>query len=296
VTDFTAFYVNVDGPFSVTPPIHTHYYTPRDHNDWRNISTPRPQRPYIYDDMGLTLPFSPFSPLSGTNHATSNTLRRRRLRQTTKHLETYTSRLTVDIFYFLYCHAARHVEEIDLSHAAMTRSYLLAGLLFRCRRPFRTPRIDVAHIHSMNRVLSWIGLTEIYMDDSQLNSTGIDDDDFYISTSNRINLLNLFRRCVTVWNIWAFKISHGPMALSWLGHCHRTCHQKGSTYPSLRWLSSNHSEENITMLRAMRTTRNYLCDESCCKHLPEITFVSDKLCWEHTFQVGYNWQLCIFCS
>jgi hypothetical protein len=33
VTDFTAFYVNVDGPFSVTPPIHTHYYTPRDHSD-----------------------------------------------------------------------------------------------------------------------------------------------------------------------------------------------------------------------------------------------------------------------
>jgi hypothetical protein len=121
--------------------------------------------------------------------------------KTPKHLETYTSRLTVDIFYFLYCHAARHVEEIDLSHAAMTRSYLLAGLLFRCRRSFRTPRIDVAHIHSMNRVLSWIGLTEIYMDDSQLNSTGIDDDDFYISISNRINLLNLFRRCVTVWNI-----------------------------------------------------------------------------------------------
>jgi hypothetical protein len=98
----------------------------------------------------------------------------------TKLLETYTSRLTVDIFYFLYCHAARHVEEIYLSHAAMTRSYLLAGLLFRCRRPFPTPRIDVAHNHSMNRVLSWIGLTEIDMGDSQLNSTGIDDDDFYI--------------------------------------------------------------------------------------------------------------------
>jgi hypothetical protein len=158
------------------------------------------------------------------------------------------------------------------------------------------PRIDVAHIHLMNRVLSWIGLTEIDMGDSQLNSTGIDDDNLYISTSNRINLLNLFRRCVTVWNIWAFKILHGPMALSWLGHCHRTCHQKGSTYPSLRWLSSNHSEENITMLRAMRTTRNYLGDESCCKHLPEITFVSDKWCWEHTFQLGYNWHLCIFCS
>ena len=50
------------------------------------------------------------------------------------------------------------------------------------------------------------------------------------------------------------------------------------------------------MLRVMQTTRNYLCDESCCKHLPEITFVSDKLCREHTFQVRYNWQLCIFCS
>jgi hypothetical protein len=33
MTDFTAFYVNDEGPFTPTPPIHTHYYTPRDNND-----------------------------------------------------------------------------------------------------------------------------------------------------------------------------------------------------------------------------------------------------------------------
>jgi hypothetical protein len=148
--------------------------------------------------------------------------------------------------------------------------------------PFPMPRIDVAHNHSMSRVLSWIGLTEVYTDDSQLNSTGIDDDDSYISTSKQ-NLLNLFRRCVTVWNVWAFKILHGPMVLSWLGQPlpQDMLIKNVRHHPSLRWLSSNDSEENITMPR---------CEWR------EITLVCDKLCWKHTFQVGYSWHLCIFCS
>jgi hypothetical protein len=159
-------------PFPPTPPIHTHYYTPRDQNDWRNkriwfnidqeqpvlicrfhlnralssfsldasccsimanVSPSRPQRPHIYDDMGLSLPFSSFSPLSGTNHATSNTLRRRRLQQTTKLLKTHhTSRLTVDIFLTFFIAMLPHVEDIDLSHTAMSRSYLLAELWHLC--------------------------------------------------------------------------------------------------------------------------------------------------------------------
>lgn len=138
-------HVNDEGPFTLTQPIHTHYYTPRDHNDGRNkriwfnsdgeqpccrvsavstwiapcprrrlllmlfavalaimanVSTSRPQRPHMYDYIGLVLPFSPFSPLSGPKYTRSNTIRRWRIQQTTKLLKTHTSRLTVDNFFF----------------------------------------------------------------------------------------------------------------------------------------------------------------------------------------------------
>jgi hypothetical protein len=36
MTDFSPCDINDEGPFTLTRPIHTHYYTPRDNNDWRN--------------------------------------------------------------------------------------------------------------------------------------------------------------------------------------------------------------------------------------------------------------------
>jgi hypothetical protein len=148
------------------------------------------------------------------------------------------------------------------------------------------PRIDVAHNHSMNRVLSWIGLTEVYTDDSQLNSIGIDDDDSYISTCIQTEFAQSLER-LSIQNLtWTYgNILIGPAIAT--GHAIK----KVRHHPSLRWLMSNHSEENITIPRCERREITIVCDELCWKRTPEITFVSDKLCWEHTFQVGY---LCIF--
>ena len=165
-----------EGPFTLTQPIHTHYYTPRDHNDGRNkriwfnideeqpccrvlpfpresllvssssspldavvvalaimanVSTSRPQRPHMYDYMGLVFPFSPFSPLSGRstqNKQYYSTMAHPTNDETPKNF--HTSRLTFDFFTFFVDRTWKKLNWLEEYNNDAIILYLLASRTF----------------------------------------------------------------------------------------------------------------------------------------------------------------------
>ena len=160
-----------------------------------------------------------------------------------------------------------NVEEIDLSNAATTRAYSLAKIMYRChnlQRLYWTGAcITIIHLTYFSD--SWIGFTELCIDDSRLELNFlVDQDPCSLDEENLLNLL--FRRCrslerLSIRNVtWAYPMcptdiddQAGPLSQEMLIKMVRR-------HPTLRWLRSDLSEENIAMLQRER---------------PEITFVSE---------------------